>query len=80
MDPDVYKAELIKAHSIAIILESMPLDDMLQAIERAEAAGFVVDPTLYREKMKSVGEDRQLVEILNAAKAKIVKLRAEANR
>jgi hypothetical protein len=47
-----FAANLLVAHDIAGILD---------AIERADAVGPIMDPTLYREKVGAMHEDRDLL-------------------
>ena len=57
-----YHAALLAAVGAAHILASHDLDVLLNAISRADAAGALLDPTLYRDKAQAMHEDRTVFE------------------
>lgn len=46
----------------AMFLERVNIPDMLAKIEKADAFGGMIDPTLYREKHAAMMEDKELLE------------------
>lgn len=61
------------------IIALMPLEQWLQDLERSDAIGPILDPTLYREYLWS-GRERMSKEVLSAAihfKAAILKAQAD---
>lgn len=72
-------------HVIMIANMTLSMHDipkLLADIERADAVGWIYDPTLYRDKLQAMNEDR---EVLNAALplwklAKEIQKRKEATK
>lgn len=54
-----YRAAIVCVALCGKLLAQHDLPALLAAIERAEAVGPIVDPTLYREKAKAMEEDRE---------------------
>lgn len=59
--PAVYRSVVVTASFAAKMLEHLDFDAVIAAIDRAEAVGPIVDPTLYREKSQAMREDRELL-------------------
>jgi hypothetical protein len=66
--PAEYEAEIIKLRLFASIIQSVPLERMLEQAERAEGIGPLLDPTLYREKMDGLQMDIELLRAFVKAK------------
>lgn len=70
MDSEIYRNQLQFAWVVAGWVSRMPAAEMLEAAERADAVGPLLDPTLYIEKGKALAGDiallRALVELKNA--------------
>jgi len=71
MDRDEYQATLITAYAYALSIRQLPLDEMLAAIEHAHAFGPFLDPTLYRDKVEKMEQDRTVLAALAEAKRKL---------
>lgn len=56
-----YRSAVVMAATAAKLLAGLDVPGLLEDIERAEAVGPIVDPTLYRDKAKAMGEDRELL-------------------
>ncbi len=59
-----YRSALLLILNSARVMTVIDLPKLLAAIEHSHALGPMVDPTLYREKMRAMDEDK---EILTAA-------------
>lgn len=75
-----YRSALLLILNSARVMTVIDLPQLLSDIESAHAVGPMVDPTLYREKMRAMNEDK---EILTAALplwklAKMLEERAKA--
>jgi hypothetical protein len=57
-----YQAAVGSCALVGSMLTQYDLPAMLNAIERAEAIGPMIDPTLYREKAEAMGQDKDLLE------------------
>lgn len=57
-----YQAAVGSCALVGAMLTQYDLPAMLNAIERAEAIGPMIDPTLYREKHEAMGQDKDLLE------------------
>lgn len=64
LDKEAYLASVRACHTILALAATvqMPLDQVLGAMGRAEGMGPVLDPTLYKDKIKALLEDREVVE------------------
>ena len=76
-----WQATIHAAHACAEILRKLPLEELAATGRHAEATGWIVDPTLYREKAPALRTD---LEVLRAAgrfaaevEAALVRARAE---
>ncbi len=67
MDAEQYQAELIRAYALVRILLDMPLADMLQAADHAEAIGPFVAPALFREQAGNLSRDIRVLRLLYEA-------------
>jgi hypothetical protein len=61
---DEYREYLKTAYMYAQLIGFIPIPNILNAISHTEALGPILDPTLYREKMKAMEEDKKLLETL----------------
>lgn len=43
------------------LIKDQPLGVLLERIDRAESVGWILDPTLYRNKSKALGEDKKMI-------------------
>jgi hypothetical protein len=57
-----YQAAVRACALVASMLTQYDLPDLLQRIERADAFGPILDPTLWRDKQEAMDEDRKLLE------------------
>ncbi len=64
-----YQSLLKYLAQTAVLLTEMPIDELLLGIEKAEAVGPMLDPSLYREKSAAMAQDKKL---LQAAKSLMV--------
>jgi hypothetical protein len=62
MDNAQYEATYRTLQILAIVVVDMDLEGFLARIETAEAAGPVLDPTLYREAGEKLAEVKALAE------------------
>ena len=56
-----YQAAVMMVAAAARLLAGFDVPGLLSDIEHAEAFGPLLDPTLYRDKAKAMGEDRELL-------------------
>jgi hypothetical protein len=61
---DNYQANLASTWALAFLVEEAPLAEMLAAAEHADTIGAIVDPTLYRDKMRQLHEDMEMLRAL----------------
>ena len=61
---DNYQTTLASLWALAFLVEEAPLAEMLAAAEHADTVGAIVDPTLYREKMRALHEDMEMLRAL----------------
>jgi hypothetical protein len=61
---DNYGPNLAGLWAQAFLIEEAPLAEMLAAAEHADTVGAIVDPTLYREKMRALHEDMEMLRAL----------------
>lgn len=66
-----YRAYLLQCYRIMFLIAGLPLDEMVEAINHAEAVGPIVDPTLYRTNAKAMYEDKTIVVALRKAAASL---------
>lgn len=78
MDRDEYLAANYMAAMVANTIEQLPLAQMAAAVERAQAIGPILDPTLYREKADDLQIDADRIRILRRAQVDLQRLRARA--
>lgn len=62
MTPEHYRAQFMMILNAARIVSLVDVPDLLERIERADAVGGLIDPTLYREKHGAMMEDKQVLE------------------
>lgn len=62
MTVEEYQDNLKTCGLAAMFLERVNVPDMLARIEKADAIGGMIDPTLYRDKRKAMMEDKELLE------------------
>ncbi len=53
MDEATYVATQQQIQTFAGLIKGLPLDPFLATLNRGEMAGFILDPTLYREALQS---------------------------
>ncbi len=53
-----WRADLTRVYAAAAALHDLPVERMLNAIELADAFGPMVDPTLYRDGVDRMHQDR----------------------
>ena len=61
-DVETYRAAVIAAKLAAELLAQHPIAELLRAIDRADAIGPILDPTLYRGKQVAMHEDKCILE------------------
>lgn len=71
MDREEYVLRLHHAWLMASIVREMPLAKMIDIMERADAFGPIVDPTLYREKKDALAQDLRLVRALRTVQTEL---------
>jgi hypothetical protein len=59
-----YKSSLNTCYVIVGVLRDLPLQEMVDAINRAESFGAILDPTLYRKQAQSMAEDARVIRAL----------------
>jgi hypothetical protein len=65
-----YQGHMIMLWTAAEAISKMPLITILERMNRAEALGPLLDPTLWRDKSKQFQEDKRIVEAaLHVARA-----------
>jgi hypothetical protein len=62
MTPERYQQQLINVAMTARLLVDVDVPDLLQRIERAHSFGCMVDPTLYRDKVGAMDQDKEMLE------------------
>lgn len=78
ISPDVYQAELVKAHMIADIIRGIPLEEMVDLASRTEASAPFFDPTLWMKKGAVFEQDAELLRALLDFRKKLGELRKRA--
>ena len=62
-DPaEVYQHAVLAAAMCARLLAQYDIAELLRAIDRADALGPLLDPTLFMQKREAMGQDRELLE------------------
>jgi hypothetical protein len=56
-----YQAAVVACLLARALLHQHDLPSLLRAIEHSEAVAPILDPTLYREKAKAMGQDRDII-------------------
>lgn len=59
---DAYQQARMACEIAKRLLEEHDFDGLLDAISRADSVGAILDPTLYREKIDAMLEDRKVFE------------------
>lgn len=62
MTPEEYRQHLCTIASAAGLIRNVDVPDLLARIERADAFGAVLDPTLYRARHDAMMQDKRLLE------------------
>lgn len=62
MSVEEYQSAVVAAKLCANMLAGHDITKLLNAIERADAVGPMLDPTLYRDKQKAMHEDKELLQ------------------
>lgn len=62
MTSEQYQQSLITVATTARLLVDVDVPDLLRRIERAHSFGCMVDPTLYREKVEAMDQDKEMLE------------------
>ena len=76
-----YRQAITTAIMCAQLLTQHDIPQLLRNIERADAVGPILDPTLWREKQKAMDEDREVLKAANHLREiglKLDKLRVAA--
>lgn len=74
MNRKQYTQVQLQLQVLAHAVKDIPLYEFIQAIERAETFGPIVDPTLYRRGIGSLTKIKQLAESLLPFKRAVEKL------
>lgn len=74
MEQDEYRARLLTAYAVARTIRLLPLAAMLDAIDRADAAGPILDPTAYLQHGAAMREDGSVLRALYRARLKLDEL------
>lgn len=61
-----HRFRLLQCYQLAHLAALIPTGDILAAIERADAVGAILDPTLYRANHAALMEDKKVVEAVHA--------------
>ncbi len=69
---DDIRAEIMLAWLAAREIVALSAEEMLEAYSRAHAAGPMLDPTLYRDKLEAARQDETVIRILAEAKRKLL--------
>jgi hypothetical protein len=80
MNREAYETALHMASNAIALIDLVPVPDILNAMERADAVGPILDPTLYRAKAAAMAQDREIMEALLPAWRLAQKIKAEAKR
>lgn len=80
MKQDEYSACMGAAEGVARMLLLLPLGDMLEAINRAETLGPILDPTLYLRGARGLEQQKQVIRALYTAQCEIKEAAIEAAR
>ncbi len=62
MDNELYAATQNILMGAAATVATLPLDDFIEAIDRAEVVGPLVDPTLYKQSSETMGIIKTIAE------------------
>jgi hypothetical protein len=62
-----YQRAMLACYRALGRLLALPLDELHAMQEKADAAGWMIDPTLYRAKAPAMREDANVVKALRAA-------------
>ncbi len=75
MSPKDYMRVQVALINIGQQLGSLPLDEFLTAIKKAEATAPIIDPTLYRRGQANLTAIKRFAQFLNMAKVDFEALR-----
>jgi hypothetical protein len=76
MNAEDYTGYLVRAWTLTRELEDLPLAAMIYLADKADTVGPFVDPTLYQEKGRSLGEDLRMLRALRNAQVALAELKA----
>ena len=62
MTKEEYQHAVLSCVLAAKMLVVYDIPKLIEAIDRADAVGPILDPTLWREKHRAMDEDRQIIE------------------
>jgi hypothetical protein len=62
LTPEQYQQQLFTVAMTGRLLVDVDVPDLLQRIERAHSFGCMVDPTLYRDKVQAMDQDKEMLE------------------
>jgi hypothetical protein len=62
MTPAEYQQALFTVATASRLLVDVDVPDLLNRIERAHSFGCMVDPTLYRDKVAAMDQDKEMLE------------------
>jgi hypothetical protein len=62
MTAEEYQQQLVNVAMTARLLVDVDIPDLLNRIERAHSFGCMVDPTLYRDKVQAMDQDKDMLE------------------
>lgn len=57
-----YQAALLCVFQCAQFISTADVPDLLARIERAHSFGALLDPTLYRQKVQAMDQDKEMIE------------------
>lgn len=77
MTVEEYQHALKTCALVATLLEQIDIPKLLEMIERADAFGGMIDPTLYRDKHGAMMLDKKLLEAARPLRNWATELRAQ---
>lgn len=67
MDTDTYQGCLIRAYLMVRLIGDLPLGEMIDAAERADTLGPILDPTAWMKGHRKLAEDSEVLRALRPA-------------
>lgn len=65
--PEVYRRVMLRCYDALFLVASLPLDELQELQNKADALGPIVDPTAWRNNRDRALEDQSVVQALRAA-------------